>query len=112
MPNRLTYVIKFVADMDQAVHFYRDILNLPLKFQSPEWSEFVTSETTLALHPASPKNPAGTIQLGSGVPDIQAFYMEAMAKGAKFTLPPTEEEGATLARFLDSEGVECSVSGK
>ena len=40
------------------------------------------------------------------------FYMEMMAKGVKFTLPPTEEEGATLARFLDSEGVECGVSGK
>jgi len=112
MPSKLTYVIKFVADMDQAVRFYRDILNLPLKFQSPEWSEFVTGETTLALHPASPKNPAGTIQLGFGVPDIQVFHMEMMAKGVKFTLPPTEEEGATLARFLDSEGVECSVSGK
>jgi predicted enzyme related to lactoylglutathione lyase len=72
----------------------------------------VTGDTTLALHPASPKNPAGTIQLGFGVSDIRAFYVEVMAKGVKFTLPPTEEEGATLARFLDSEGVECSVSGK
>jgi hypothetical protein len=27
-----------------------------LKFESPGWSEFVTGETTLALHPASDKN--------------------------------------------------------
>jgi lactoylglutathione lyase len=54
MPGtQLKYVIKFVADMEKAVKFYRDTLGLPLKSQSPGWSEFVTGETTLALHPAS-----------------------------------------------------------
>jgi catechol 2,3-dioxygenase-like lactoylglutathione lyase family enzyme len=35
---KLNHVIKFVADMDRmdrAVNFYRDVLGLPLKFQSP-----------------------------------------------------------------------------
>ena len=32
---KLNYVIKFVADMDRAVEFYRDVLGLPLKFKSP-----------------------------------------------------------------------------
>src|SRR6516162_4791386 len=50
---QLKYVIKFVADMDNAVKFYQDTLGLPLRFQSPGWSEFVTGETSLALHPAS-----------------------------------------------------------
>jgi catechol 2,3-dioxygenase-like lactoylglutathione lyase family enzyme len=49
------YVIKVVADMDKAVKFCRDVLGLKLKFESPGWSEFVTGETTLALHPASDK---------------------------------------------------------
>lgn len=70
---KLTYVIKFVGDMDRAVAFHRDTLGLPLKFASPHWSEFATGETTLALHPASEKNPAGTIELGIGVPDLQKF---------------------------------------
>ena len=38
---KLQYVIKFVADMDRTVKFYRDVLGLPLEFQSPDWSEFV-----------------------------------------------------------------------
>ncbi len=54
---RLDYAIKFVGDMDSAVEFYRDALGLPLKFQSPFWSEFETGETTLALHPAWPTIP-------------------------------------------------------
>ena len=63
---RLTYVMKFVADMDKAVGFYRDMLGLELRFQSPEWSEFATGETTLALHLASDRNPAGRVELGFG----------------------------------------------
>ena len=54
---RLNYAIKFVADMDKAIAFYRDTLGLELKFASPFWTEFATGETTLALHPASDENP-------------------------------------------------------
>ena len=57
---RLTYAIKYVADMDRAIAFYRDKLGLDLKFQSPFWSEFATGETVLALHPASDDKPAGS----------------------------------------------------
>jgi hypothetical protein len=56
--TQFRYVIKFVSDMNKAVKFYRDILGLRLKFESPGWSEFVTGETTLALPSASDKNPA------------------------------------------------------
>jgi len=62
--TQLRYVIKFVADMNKSVKFYRDVLGLKLKFESPGWSEFVTGETTLALHPASEKNPAGKGRTG------------------------------------------------
>src|ERR1700693_594166 len=69
--TQFRYVIKFVADMNKAVRFYRDMLGLPLKFESPGWSEFITGETTLALHPASEKNPAGAVELGFTVAGIQ-----------------------------------------
>ena len=62
--TQFRYVIKFVADMNRAVKFYRDTLGLQLKFESPGWSEFVTGETTLALHPASEKSPAGKDRIG------------------------------------------------
>src|SRR5215469_6412897 len=50
--QQLNYVIIFVSDMQRSVAFYRDLLGLPLKFSSPERTEFVTSTTTLARHPA------------------------------------------------------------
>ena len=47
--TQLRYAIKFVADMEKAVKFHRDVLGLRLKFESPGWSEFATGKTTLAL---------------------------------------------------------------
>jgi predicted enzyme related to lactoylglutathione lyase len=107
---KLSYVIKFVADMDRAVKFYRDVLGLQLTFESPGWSEFVTGETRLALHPASAKNPVGAVELGFTVPDIQKFHQDMVAKGVQFTMPPTKQDfGGLLAQFMDSEGGHCSV---
>jgi catechol 2,3-dioxygenase-like lactoylglutathione lyase family enzyme len=112
MMMRLTYVIKYVGDMERALTFYKDRLGFALRFQSPGWSEFETGETTLALHLAAPEHPAGTSQLGFGVPDIDRFYVEQKDNGVEFTSAPAELFGSRIARFKDSEGVECSVSGK
>lgn len=109
---KLNYVIKYVADMNRAVEFYRDRLGLELRFQSPEWTEFATGETTLALHAASDSHPAGSVSIGFGVDDIDAFYSTAQADGVEFTAEPTETFGHRIAKFKDSEGAECGVSGK
>jgi predicted enzyme related to lactoylglutathione lyase len=107
---KLAYVIEFVSDMNRAVKFYRDVLGFQLKFESPGWSEFVTGETTLALHPASQENAAGTVELGFTVPDVQEFHKQMGAKGVQFTMLPTKQDyGGLLARFVDSEGGHSSV---
>ena len=109
---KLNYVIKYVADMDKAVAFYRDRLGLELRFQSPDWTEFSTGETTLALHAASDSHPAGSASVGFGVDDIDRFYEDAKNDGVEFTAEPTETFGHRIARFKDCEGAECSVSSK
>ena len=50
MFKQIDYTMVVVSDMDRAVEFYRDKLGIPLKFQSPDWTEFQTGATTLALH--------------------------------------------------------------
>jgi lactoylglutathione lyase len=113
MAAKLSYVIEFVADMDRAVKFYRDVVGLPLKFQSPGWSEFSTGETTLGLHPLSEKNPPGKFEIGFSVPDLEKFFEEMKAKGVKFSMPPTKQDfGGTLAQFEDSEGGFVTVGGQ
>jgi lactoylglutathione lyase len=108
---KLSHVIEFVADMDAAVKFYRDTIGLPLKFQSPGWSEFATGETSFALHPASEGKPAGSVEMGFHADDLPAFYQAMSARGVKFSMPPTKQEyGRMLAQFVDSEGAHSSVS--
>lgn len=112
MAAKLSYVIEFVEDMDRAVKFYRDIVGLPLKFQSPGWSEFETGQTTLSLHPASEKNRAGKCEVGFSVENLQSFYEQLRAKGVGFSMPPTKQDfGGTLAQFVDSEGARVSLGG-
>lgn len=105
---RLAYVIKFVADMDRAVAFYSETFGFPVRMKTPSWSELDTGGTTLALHPASDANPAGSCQLGFNLDDLRAFYE---AGKVTFTAPPKEQHGTLLARMIDCEGAEVSLSG-
>ncbi|MGI9516973.1 MAG: VOC family protein [Pirellulaceae bacterium] len=59
---RINYSIVLVSDMARSVKYYRDTLGIPLKFESPEWTEFKTDGATLALHlcaasPADSRTP-------------------------------------------------------
>lgn len=110
MTPKLKYIIEFVADMDRAVKFYRDVVGLTLKFESPGWSEFATGEASFALHPASEKNRPGTYDVGFTVNDLEKFYVLMQSKGVKFPMPPTKQDfGGTLAQFLDTEGAHPGV---
>lgn len=105
---RLAYVIKFVSDMDRAVAFYSETFGLAVKMKTPFWSELDTGETVLALHPASAENPAGSCQLGFNLEDLRGFYE---AGRVTFTASPREQHGTLLARMVDCEGAEVSLSG-
>jgi len=109
MPPRLTTVILFV-NMEESVGFMHGTLGLELKYQSPYWSEFVAGGITLALHPASEKNPAGKVEIGLGVEDLQSFYSKMSAKGVVFTQSPTKEGGSLLGRLVTPDGTEISLS--
>jgi predicted enzyme related to lactoylglutathione lyase len=108
---KFKYAIKFVADMDKAVAFHRDVLGLKLAFQTPEWTEFDTGDTRLALHPEATGYPAGRVELAFASEDLDAFYNARETLGIQCIMPPTELPGRRIARFLDSEGAEMSIGG-
>ena len=111
--TQFRYVIKFVTDMNKAVKFYRDTLGLQLRFESRGWSEFATGETTLALHPASDKNPAG-----KGRIRVHCRRRGGLLPGherARRALQHSANEAGfrrVAAQFVDSEGAYCSVAAK
>lgn len=112
-PDRL---VIYVSDMDRSLAFYRDILQMPLKFSSPGWSEFKNGGTTLALHrhlhvqPDGEPGPAAHAVAGQAtlifiVDDLQATYEQLRARGADFTLAPQQQPtGLTFAILPDPDG--------
>ncbi len=98
--------------------FYRDTIGLPLRFQSPGWTEFETGQATLALHrsEASPRAgddpdhlPAGPCRPGLRVPDLDAFHARRVEHGVPCVQEPKEVFGARLAQYLDPDGLAISV---
>lgn len=59
----IRYAMVFVSDMRQATAFYKDVLGLPSRFESPGWTEFATEGCTLALHATDTPAPE-TSRLG------------------------------------------------
>ena len=111
MTVELKYIIANVSDLAAAVAFWRDTVGLKLKFETPEWAEFETGPTRLALQPASAKNPAGTWQPGLRVPDLDAKRAELTARGVNVGRAPHEEHGFLLSRFTGPDGAPVSLSG-
>ena len=58
-------VILLVSNMEKSIKFYNEILELPIKTKSKDWTEFFNNDTVLALHPA-PKKKKSILKAGSG----------------------------------------------
>jgi lactoylglutathione lyase len=115
---RVSYAIVFVSDMSRSVAFYRDVLGLPLRFESPGWTEFATDGATLALHAAKAAGsgkadpnelPAGCCRPGLSVPDLDAFHRTMVEKNVPCIQEPKNVFGARLAQYVDPDGLAISV---
>lgn len=115
---QVSYVIIFVSDMKNSVSFYRDVLELPMKFESPEWTEFSTGDATLALHASRGPGgtddgdgdlPPGRCRPGLGVPDLGAFHERMVERGVRCVQEPKDLFGARVAQYMDPDGLVISV---
>ena len=115
---KINYAIVFVSDMTQSVSFYRDVIGLPLKFESPHWTEFATDGATLALHLSDiPKSeladsedlPAGRCRTGFSVPNLEKFHQKMADHNVPCIQEPQEIFGAKIAQYLDPDGMSFSV---
>ena len=115
---RVNYAIVFVSDMKRSVSFYRDVVGLPLRFESPEWTEFATDGATLALHahegPGAKDDPrhvpAGRCRPGLSVPSLDEFHKKMLANDVPCIQEPAETFGVKLAQYLDPDGLGVSVA--
>jgi len=116
---RVNYAIVFVSDMNRSVTFYRDVLGLPLKFETPEWTEFSTEGATLALHISEKSNvekvtpqkeTAGQCRTGFSVPNLDEFHKRMVDRNVLCIQEPEDVFGAQIAQYVDPDGLVLSVS--
>jgi lactoylglutathione lyase len=105
--------------MKRAVKFYRDVVGLPLKFESPGWTEFATAGATLALHVGESalretdtghRILAGQCRPGLSVPNLDRFHATMIERKVPCVQEPKEVFGARIAQYLDPDGLAISVS--
>ena len=107
---QVNYAIVFVGDMKRAVSFYRDVIGLPLRFESPGWTEFATDGATLALHlTEGADTPPGGCRPGLRVPDLDAFHKKMVEQNVRCIQEPKETFGVRLAQYVDPDGLVISV---
>jgi lactoylglutathione lyase len=104
-------IILLVSNMNNSIKFYRDTLGLAVKDVSEEWTEFFTSGTVLALHPAKTKikhNP--NMLVGFMVSDLDSIAATLKGKDVKFFKDPKEEAFGKHAIIEDPDGHLISIA--
>lgn len=110
--RKLGAVILLVSDMNKSVQFYKEVLNIPLKKKSDEWTEFFNKETVLALHPAKNKEKVKSgqhILVGFSASDFDQTMRNLQDKKVIFFKSPREEGFGKHAIIEDPDGHLISI---
>jgi len=111
----------YVDDQDKALRFYTDILGFTKKADftqgpfrwltvaSPEEPEGTELQLALNNNPAAKTYQQALFQQGQpaamfSTDDVQADYERAKARGAQFTMPPTDVTASKIAMLNDTCG--------
>jgi lactoylglutathione lyase len=110
-------VIVLVSDMERSVKFYRDVLELPVKIQSQDWTEFFHKDTTIALHPVkkrtkAPRENGGekSVLVGFMVNDLDSIVKILRERSVRFFKSPAEETFGKHTIVEDPDGHLISIA--
>ena len=111
----------YVDDQEKALRFYTEVLGFAKKADvsqgpfrwltvaSPEEPEGTELQLALTDNPAAKAYQQAMFQQGQPAAmfytdDVKAQYERIKARGAEFTMPPTEVTGSTIAMLNDTCG--------
>ena len=103
--------ILWVRDMQRGITFWRDVVGLRVRMESPYWSELTHGDAVVALHGGGDGSYRET-GLGIQVTDIDVACREIAAGGGKIRSAPVARPGEPikLAEVTDPEGNGFKVS--
>ena len=119
MKLKLTSV--YVDDQEKALRFYTDVLGLTKKADfsngpyrwltvvSPDEADGTELQLALNNNPAAKAYQQAIFQQGQPAimfftDDLEGDYERIKARGAEFTMPPTQVTGSTIAQLNDTCG--------
>ena len=111
----------YVDDQEKALRFYTEVLGLAKKTDfsngpyrwltvaSPEDQDGTELQLALNDNPAAKAYQQAMFQQGQPAvmfftDDVKSDYEKIKARGAEFTMPPTEVTGSTIAKLKDTCG--------
>lgn len=108
MPTLYSIAI-FVTDIERAIAFYRDTLELPLAKQGSFGAEFQgEGETRLGVHPAVHPDARALVGRHTGVtfhvPDLLDYCERLHERGVRFLNEPTQQAWGIMAMIADPDG--------
>ena len=114
--RRLVQAALTVTDLARSVGFYRDLLGLPLLFETNGMAFFQAGELRLMIGTNSPDPPARGTVLYFDAPDIDDLAPALEAKGVTFigpieVLQRTETQELKLRIFRDPDGNPLALMG-
>jgi|ERR671931_2092717 catechol 2,3-dioxygenase-like lactoylglutathione lyase family enzyme len=111
--KRIGAVILLISNMENSIKFYKETLNLPIKSQSEDWTEFFSSGTVLALHPAKRKNISkigSNALIGFMVDDLDKTVGYLREKNVRFFKEPKDEPFGKHTIIQDPDGHLISIA--
>jgi len=104
-------VTVFVSNMDAAVRFYTEVLELKLTNRfGDHWATVDAGNgLIIGLHPASSKYPApgtrGGMMIGLGIDEsMEKVISKLQKKGVRFNGPVTKDTAGSFVEFQDQDG--------
>ena len=108
MIGTLSTVMLVVSDMQRSVAFYRELLGVEVRFESPYWSKLDVGTVKLALHPEGDEvrvTPGWGCTIGFDVTDVVEVVERLRTAGTPvLTEPHTAQFGGQLAAIADPDG--------
>ncbi len=107
--RKVNAVILLVSDIGREKEFYGSVLGLQLKFESPDWVEFLKDGAVLALHPTKIKVSNEGAMLNFITSDLNHVRERLKSMNVKFHTDVQEDERGKYIIVEDPEGYKISI---
>jgi predicted enzyme related to lactoylglutathione lyase len=107
-------IILHVNNMDKSLAFYRDILQLKLVDDKPDWKTLSFDNIKLGLKPWQPeladeRQVKHGFAFGFYVDDVDGVMKQLIAKGASIHIRPEDRDYGRYAEIVDPDGYIIAV---